>query len=250
MAGTRSLPSPSVLRRAHNIYIDDLWKSDGWGCTQWRGYSAQMLFWYGVAGAPYAGGSDLADRYLASIVGKRKISGVPLAKLKLWKSANRLVNDIRRETGMELVPWLAQTRIDSAWERLQQVYLIGPKIASWFLRDISFLMDYRIDGGPSRFSYGQQRSSEWFASLSLDVMKYFVPIDRWVFIGAKKIGALRPRSIRLTVQGIQANRRNHLQAASEIVEFAQQRNLDPRDLNAYWFVVGSKWIDGNGKPPP
>lgn len=104
--------------------------------------------------------------------------------------------------------------------------------------------------GPSRFSYGQQRSSEWFASLSLDVMKHFVPIDRWVFIGAKKIGALRPRSIRLTVQGIQANRRNHLQAASEIVEFAQQRNLDPRDLNAYWFMVGSKWIDGNGKPPP
>lgn len=109
MAGTRSLPSPSVLRRLHNIYIDDLWKSDGWGCTQWRGYSAQMLFWYGVAGAPYAGGSDFTDRYLASIVGKRKISGVPLAKLKLWKSANRLVNDIRRETGMELVPWLAQT---------------------------------------------------------------------------------------------------------------------------------------------
>jgi len=242
MARKSLLPSASTLRRSHAVYMDWLWEY--WGYSRWKGHSAGLIFWYGAAGAPIASGS--ADKFLVAVE-NGKLHQIPSPKRKLWRSAVAVVADIRRATGMELVPWVAQARAELAWKRLQKVYLIGPKIASWILRDISLLMDHCVDASPSRFSYDyKKRNASWFHGLSLDCQKYFIPIDRWVFRGAKKAGSLSTRSIRGGFRGVQANHTRYLDASHEIATFCQTKGLDPRDLDTYWFAQGSGWIDEKG----
>jgi len=147
---------------------------------------------------------------------------------------------------MEVVPWLAQARVDLAWGTLQEVELIGLKVASWIMRDVSYLTDYYDDGSPVRLSYANYRDSRWFRDLGPDGQKYFLPIDRWAFRGAKKVGALSRASIRRGFSGLQASRSAYLQAAAEIAEYASQCAVDARDLNTYWYMVGSKWINEQG----
>lgn len=94
-------PSSTALERAHELYMSWLW--DNWGYSRWARNSVRMLFWYGVAGATIAASN--ADHYL-DLVDNGQVSTVPIPKRKLWKSASKLVVDVIRTTGMELVPWL------------------------------------------------------------------------------------------------------------------------------------------------
>jgi len=218
-----------------------LW--DYWGYSRWKRHSSRMLFWYGVAGGPIAASN--ADEYLA-LVDKGHVRAIPVPKRKLWKSANKLVAAIHRSTGMELVPWLTQARIESAWRRLQEMSFVGPKIASWILRDVSYLLDHSIDQGPSWLSYDDKRDTKWFRELDLNSRRYFIPIDRHAFRGAKRVGALSAASIRRDFSGIQSTWSYYLNAASEIVAFAEKRFNDPRDWSAFWYMNGSKAIDSEG----
>jgi len=134
------------------------------------------------------------------------------------------------------------------WRELQKVHLVGPKIASWILRDISFMRDYARSVGTTMIRYRNNRNSAWFASLPKTAQRYFVPIDAWVFRFASQQNAICPRCRRRGVAGIQANPEHHLEAAEEIVEFARRRGRDPRDLDAFWYQRGAGYVDDDGWP--
>jgi hypothetical protein len=84
-------------------------------------------------------------------------------------------------------------------------------------------------------------------NLTPEAQACFVPIDAWVFKYAKSAGALNPSTAEYGLAGIQSSPENHRMAATEIVKFAQQRNLDPRDLNSFWYQLGSEAIDRQGR---
>jgi len=147
-----------------------------------------------------------------------------------------------------LVPWLASLGEHAVigWLRLQDIYLIGPKVASWAMRDISFMVDYVSDIRSNGFSYRQKRDTRWFASLTVETLACFIPIDAWVFKYARRAGALSPRSVRNGLAGIQDSPVEHRRAAMEIVRFARRRRYDPRDVDSFWYQFGSGAVDGEG----
>jgi hypothetical protein len=148
-----------------------------------------------------------------------------------------------------LIPWLAGLGEHSilGWLRLQDVYLVGPKVASWIMRDVSFMADYASRVGSTDLVYRNNRDSRWFEKLSARTQACFVPIDAWVYKYALKTGALRSSWKRRGLARIQGSPELHLEAATEIATFAHKRGHDPRDLDCFWYQLGSGAIDDAGR---
>jgi hypothetical protein len=176
-------------------------------------------------------------------------SRLPKPRRRNWREARALASDVTRWTGRALIPWLASLGPHSVlgWLRLQEIHLIGPKVASWIMRDVSFLTDYASDVRDTEIVYRRARDSRWFAKLSARTQACFVPIDAWVYEYALEAGALRPVWRRRGLARIQGSREVHLEAATEIVSFARRRGHDPRDLDCYWYQLGSGAIDHAGR---
>jgi hypothetical protein len=217
-----------------------------WGYSKWSRNSERLIFWYSVTGSPL-GGEDLARRFLDSIDHER-LSDLPTPRRKTWKTVRALASDVHESTGMAIVTWLMNQVEDFqiGWHRLKEVYLVGNKIASWIMRDLSYLRDYSSSDAMSKLLYRSYRDSRCFQRLDKNSQKYFIPVDRWVFRFAKLAGALSRALSRRSFISLQQNPRLYLQAAEEIVNYAEQRNLDPRDLDVYWYMVGAGDIDEQG----
>ncbi len=113
---------------------------DEWGYAKsWDSRLPEMILYYSVAGAAFAGG----DAAAYSIV-RRVRRGEPLSPRlrRTWRDATKLTAEILGADGNP-VDWSgANGDIAAHWRRLDDVYGIGPKIASFILRDLSFMRDY------------------------------------------------------------------------------------------------------------
>lgn len=121
-----------------------------------------------------------------------------------------------------------------AWHTLDEIAYVGPKIASWILRDLSFLRDYSDDTGRFQVRYRNERDAAWFGRLSVPQQALFVPLDRWVIRGAKSRGVL-PKNAQVSV--IQVNQRKYLEAAERVARWARTERLDPRDVDVYLYLI-------------
>ena len=237
----------NILRGAHSVYVEWLFgggSDAGFGYSRdWIQHSPRLLFWYAVAGVP-RGGEELAWRWLA-LLDKGGDSRLPKPRRRSWRDARALSSEIQRWTGSALIPWLASLGQHSVlgWLRLQEVYLIGPKVASWIMRDVSFMADYTSQVRSTTLVYRNRRDRRWFTRLSPKAQACYV----WVYEYALETGALAPAWKRRGLAKIQGSPELHLEAATEIVTFARKRGHDPRDLDCFWYQLGSGTIDKVGR---
>ncbi len=230
------------LTRAHAGYVD-CWLRRKWPYVRWRPTQfGEMVLWYATAGR--RGGSDaMAD----TIVRKARSGQLPPRRRPTWRDALGLAHEVCRATNP--VGWLTGgfERRDRVWSRLDEIHGVGPKIASFLMRDASFLRDHASGCVAGRMSYRDGRETGWFDRLKATDQALFVPIDAWVHAGAR-----RHRASRLVgehdVQAIQADPELHREAAAEIVVWARRRDLDPRDLDVYWYSLGAQNIQRDGTP--
>src|SRR5262249_13799210 len=124
---------------------------------------------------------------------------------------------------------------------------VGPKIASFILRDLSFLSDYSNGAGRSTVVFRQSRDHRWFDGLSPDDQALYMPIDIHVHKFARKHRASM-LCAKQSVQDIQWDADLHRRAGSEIVRWARAHDFDPRDLNVYWYSLGAGDIHEDGSP--
>lgn len=85
----------------------------------------------------------------------------------------------------------------------------------------------------------------WFQWLAPEDQALFVPIDVYVYKGARQRGA-SDAFARHDAYTIQSDPDLHRQAATEIVKWARKRGFDPRDLDVYWYGLGARDIGLDG----
>jgi len=242
------------LRNAHDAYVNP-WLRDKWGHTSnWRRKFAEMILWYAVAGSRryVRAGRDLnktADRYVGLVL-TGKFRSVPRSVRTTWRDALKLAVEVCVDRGTNPIEWFTGGCGDltAGWERLDEVFGIGPKIASFILRDLSFLRDYLTAHGRAVPGLRQARERRWFSGLVPADQALFLPIDYWVYAGARQSRASTMCARYGDVNEIQASPELHRTAATEIVRWARKHGLDPRDVDVYWYGVGVGDLREDGTP--
>ncbi len=233
------------LERAREGYVEG-WLLDTWGyATGWTRRLAEMILWYSAAGSGHLG-MGAADAFLA-LVRAGHPERLPLWRPRTWREARRFAGHLCGENGGNPVDWFTRGRpdLEAAWRRLQAVPGVKAKIASWVLRDLSLLRDYSTGGGGPAVKYRRRRDMRRFGRLSLDEQALFLPIDRYVYAGARRQG-VSPALARHGLDAIQARADLHRQAAMEMAAWARARAMDPRDLDVYWYSLGAGAVHAPG----
>ena len=234
-----------AVKKASHYY----WKThlDHWSYCDFSKRSSLLIFWYAAAGQPLPGEGKAWE--WVDLLKAGQAHKLPALRQRAWKSIQLVSSQIRKSEGLELVPWIISARAPwrRKWEELQEIYLIGPKIASWILRDLSLLLDYATVSPAGRLSYRSRRLT-WFAQLTSDEQAYFIPIDQRVFSFAKQNRILTGKLAHRSPASLWTNSDRYLQACTRIIEFALQRDVDPRELDQYWYLLGAGWIKPNGNP--
>ena len=135
----------------------------------------------------------------------------------------------------------------AAWPRLDAIPYIGPKIASFIMRDLSLLRDHSDGTGDVAATYKKPRDHRWFDSLPHEDQALFAPIDTHVRDSAVANGA-SATARKYDVQSIQTDAVMHRAVSTEIVRWARTHRFDPRDLDVYWYSVGAENIHEDGSP--
>lgn len=220
------------LAGSRKAYIDDwlvpMWPGLGWSSV------AEFIFWHAVAG--WARGSDKAADNALGTARKGKATTLRTRSRELWEFIPPAIPPLARRHADPLM-MLSTKDVPTAFHGLDAIKHIGPKIAAFTLRDLSFLRDVR------------QRSVRWFAGLPEDWQAAFMPIDRHVYDalrGAKASPTVRKR----TVYEIQADVDMHLRVGLDLVRWARKRSFDPRDVNVFWFSYARGDVDQEGNPMP
>jgi hypothetical protein len=204
-----------------------------------------MILWYSTAGTAVMSGAA-ADSILDRA--RRGVS-LPAPRRIIWIHAQRLAHRICTAHRTNPVDWLTGGcgDIPTAWNKLDDMPGIGPKIASFIMREFSFLRDYSPGTGGRRIAWRRVRDREWFDALSLETQALFVPVDNNVFAGARryKISSLFNR---YDVRDIYASSDLHQQAAMAITMWSRHREFDPRDVDVYWYRYERGYIERDGRP--
>ena len=85
-------------------------------------------------------------------------------------------------------------------------------------------------------------------SRPLEKQALFVPIDSHVHAGARRCGVAWLLS-RYSVVAIQSDPSLHREAAKAIVTWSRRRQLDPRDVDVYWYTTGRGNLARDGTAP-
>ena len=232
-------PTPNAVRAKRNQYLnwlDQTW----WRIRGWKDGFRDMVFWYSVAGAAVLG-EEAAWSMLDDAKRGKKL---PMDRSETWRQAKALSRYVSEKEMTNPVDWFTggNGTINEGWRSLDDVKYIGPKIASWLMRDLSLMRDYSDGGGGRELRLRQKADRSWYWKLSEDCQALFVPVDTWVHDGAKRCGiggVLR----RYGTNKIQLDPDLHVEAATQIVRWARKNGFDPRALDIYWYLMGSGKAD-------
>jgi hypothetical protein len=233
------------LARAYHEYVDK-WLWNEWGYARgWGKHLPEMVLWYAVAGSA-GGGNTMADTLV-----ERARTGVPIPphRRPTWRDAQILTKEICAEHLSNPVDWLTGGcgQVVDAWHQLDEVFGIGCKIASFLMRDLSFLRDYSAGQGYREVTYRRRIARAWFDHMPYEDQALFVPIDVYVHKSARRHGASK-LTRRYSAAVIQAEPDLHRRVATEIVGWARRRGYDPRDLDQYWYSLEAEDIHEDGRP--
>jgi tetratricopeptide (TPR) repeat protein len=242
------------LENSFKAYIE--WLLDKWGYAQhdvqeWLQHCAQMILWYSVAGR-YGLTEQMADNFVGQ-VRRNRLDLLPYEQRRTWDAAVRLAQEICVQRTTHPVMWFTAgcQPLEAGWRRLDALPYIGPKIASFILRDLSFMRDYHGSPRVRALTQNNARDSRWFAQLAEEDQALFVPIDLHVHAEAVEHG-VSPTAVRYDRSTIQSDPTGtlHRQVATEIVRWAQRFNFDPRDVNVYWYSLRAGNVYEDGTPVP
>ena len=166
------------------------------------------------------------------------------------EDARGLTRHICSHRATNPVEWFTDSfgDLEGGWRTLDTLCCgIGPKIASFILRDLSLLRDYSNGAGGRLIVYRSSLDRSWFNELTVEDQALFMPIDVYVRQYARRHGASLVCA-RYALAEIQRNANLHRRAGVEIVRWARARGIDPRDLNVYWYSLGAGNIHQDGTP--
>jgi hypothetical protein len=233
------------LDNAYREHVDKwLWKE--WGYARgWNVRFPEMVLWYAVAGWA-VGGDTMADTFVRQVR-----AGLPIhpRRRPTWRDAKALTTEMCEVRGSNPVDWLTGGcgTPEEAWYRLHEVHGIKSKIASFLMRDLSFLRDYSSGEGGAQVVYRRNIARGWYDRLPCEDQALFVPIDVYVLRCARRYGASR-LARQWGRADIQADPDLHRRVATEIVRWARAHRCDPRDLDMYWFNLLAGNINEDGTP--
>jgi hypothetical protein len=233
---------PVWVRRAHRNQT--LPWIQTWAYTRkWSERLPELILWYATAGLAVMQGA--AD----NIVDLAKTGGrLPRQRLVVWRAAKQLATKVCVVDCTYPVVWFTGGcgDLEEAWNILDDIPGIGPKIASFIMRDLGFLRDYSYGGGGLAVTYREwRRDSRWFNALPTEKQLLFVPIDNRVHMGARRYGVSRLFS-RYDVRAMQADPGLYRGAAEAIVSWSRKRTLDPRDVDVYWYATERGFLNPDG----
>lgn len=233
------------LRNAYTAYVDN-WLWDEWGYESgWRLHFAEMILWYSTAGFA-RGGERMADTFV-EYVRRRQPSRLPEMRRRTWADAKKIAAEICKEQKSNPVDWFTGgcRSLAVGWKRLDDITGIGPKIAAFIMRDLSFMRDYSDGKGGIGIPYRTKRNTHWFDKQSPEDQALFLPIDIYVCRGARRHCASRTCANYRLAQ-IQQDCNLHHRAAIEIVKWSRRRGFDPRELDVYWYSLAAGDIHKDG----
>ncbi len=233
---------PIWVRRAHRNQTLPWIQSWAW-MRKWSERFPEMILWYATAGLAVMQGA--ADNIVDLARSGRRL---PPQRRVVWREAQRLAAEVCVTNCTNPVDWFTGGcgDLESAWNRLDDIPGIGPKIASFLMRDLAFLRDYSTGGGASTVTYREwRRDSRWFDELPTEKQALFVPIDNRVHMGARRYAASSLFS-RHDVRAIQADAGLYQEAAEAIVRWSRKRKLDPRDVDVYWYATERGFLNRDG----
>ncbi len=220
------------LARSRKAYVDDwlvrMWPRFGWPSA------AEFIFWHAIAG--WSRGGDVAADNALERARKGKARTLGTRSRELWELIPPAILPLTRGHANPLVMLSTQDLL-AAFNGLDSIKHIGPKIAAFTLRDLSFLRDVR------------EESVRWFAELPADRQAAFMPIDIHVYNALREANA-SPTAASQTVNDVQADVDMHLRVGIELVQWARKRGFDPRDVNVFWFSYARGDVDEEGHPTP
>jgi hypothetical protein len=199
-----------------------------------------MAFWYSVAGTAVLS-EEPAWRMLDDAKNGKKL---PLNRKQTWQQAKVLSFDVSEKHGTNPVDWFTGGCgcVNTAWRTFDGVKYVGPKIASWLMRDLSLMRDYSDGRGHKKLTVRRKADSTWYERLPEECQALFVPIDARVHDGAKQCG-IGGVLKRYGTNKIQLDPDLHVEAATQIVRWARKNGFDPRHLDIHWYLVGSGKAD-------
>jgi hypothetical protein len=210
----------------------------------WDARLPEMILYYSVAGAAF-GGDDVAYSIVRRV---RRGQPLPPRSRKTWQDATKLAGRICGQMATNPVDWFTGESGDivAGWRALDDIHGIGPKIASFILRDLSFMRDYSSGDGSRSLRYRRSRDRGWYEELSPEMQSLFIPIDIHVHRGAKTVGVATIFN-KYSAYTIQADVELYQRAATKIVRWARAHAFDPRGVDIYWFGVGAGYLDPDGR---
>jgi hypothetical protein len=230
------------VARSYTEYTN--WLRKTWGrATGWERHLPELVLWYSAAGGARRG-EAVGDTWVHT-VRHAGVNQLPPSARATWTGALPLRDEVCGDSNP--VDWFTGGcgRLEDAWHRLDDVPWIGPKIASFILRDLSLLRDYSNGASGRRVVYRRTMNRRWFDRLPESEQALFVPIDRHVHAYARSHRA-SPICQRYSVADIQWDPEQHRRAGAEIVRWARMWSLDPRDLDIYWYSLGAGNINEDG----
>lgn len=218
------------LACSRKAYVDDwlvpMWPGFGWPSV------TEFIFWHAIAGWAL-GGDGPADNALET-ARKGKVRTLGTRSRELWKLIPPAIPPIARRHPDPLM-MLSTEDVETAFSQLDVIKHIGPKIAAFTLRDLSFLRDVR------------EGSVSWFAALPEGRQAYFMPIDVHVYDASRETKA-SATAARYALNEIQSDLDLHVTGGLDLVRWARKRRFDPRDVNVFWFSYAREDVDEEGNP--
>jgi hypothetical protein len=254
----RHMSGPQLQQRwlENSFQVHITWLLEKWGYPQdyvqgWPQHCAEMILWYSVAGSAVMN-EQSADTCVAQ-VRMNQPDLLPTRRRPTWEGALRLAQEVCRQPGLHPARWFTGEGgpLVAGWQRLDDLYNIGPKIASFILRDLSFMRDYQKPPGALVHTPDTERNCHWFAQLADEEQALFIPIDVYVHAAAVQhaASALATQYDPVTIYSDPTGRLPR-RVATEIVKWARRFNFDPRDVNVYWYNLGAGNICEDGTPVP
>ena len=240
-------PKSAWIEASYHEYVTK-WLWNKWGYARcWEHHFPEMLLWYSAAGAAFL--TETAADGFVRVVRLNSAEKLPEPRRRTWDGAVTLTDEVCMNRRSNPVEWFTGGCGDlrAAWQRLNDIPYIGPTIASFIMRDLSFLRDYADGQGGVTVSYTSGVDRLWFDRLAVDDQALFIPSDVYVHAAARE-QRVSPTAIKYDVRAIQTDAEKHRAVATEIVKWARSAGFDPRDVDVYWYSVGAENIHEDGTP--